>query len=132
MVSGGLSVGFGIRETAIKEAAEEASIPQELAEKIVSAGCVSFFFESERGLFPNTEFVYDLELPMDFVPVCNDGEVSDLDFCSSVMWQNVIQSVNCSTFFRFKDLNYLPPLNAWSASSRRHSRRRLARSLLIF
>jgi 8-oxo-dGTP pyrophosphatase MutT (NUDIX family) len=76
MVSGGLSVGYGIRETAIKEAAEEASIPESLAEKIVSAGCVSFFFESERGLFPNTEYVYDLELPLDFIPFNADGEVS--------------------------------------------------------
>lgn len=36
MVSGGVSVGFGIKETAIKEAAEEASIPETLAQKIVS------------------------------------------------------------------------------------------------
>jgi isopentenyldiphosphate isomerase len=36
MVSGGLSVGYGIKETAIKEAAEEASIPESLAQKIVS------------------------------------------------------------------------------------------------
>lgn len=28
MVSGGLSVGHGVKETAIKEAAEEASIPK--------------------------------------------------------------------------------------------------------
>lgn len=76
MVSGGVSVGHGIRETAIKEAAEEASIPESLGDKIVSAGCVSFFFESERGLFPNTEYVYDLELPLDFVPNNADGEVS--------------------------------------------------------
>lgn len=94
MVSGGVSVGFGIKETAIKEAAEEASIPETLAQKIVSfvtfivawnkwnfwfqvsAGCVSFFFESERGLFPNTEFVFDLELPLDFIPFNTDGEVS--------------------------------------------------------
>jgi hypothetical protein len=75
MVSGGLSVGYGIRETAIKEAAEEASIPESLAQRIVSAGCVSFFFESERGLFPNTEYVYDLELPLDFIPNNADGEV---------------------------------------------------------
>jgi hypothetical protein len=34
-----------------------------------------FFFESERGLFPNTEFVFDLELPLDFVPFNSDGEV---------------------------------------------------------
>lgn len=76
MVSGGVSVGHGVRETAIKEAAEEASIPSTLAEKIVSAGCVSFYFESERGLFPNTEYVYDLELPLDFIPFNADGEVS--------------------------------------------------------
>jgi hypothetical protein len=81
MVSGGLSVGYGIRETAIKEAAEEASKLIKTNEKNasiqsqVSAGCVSFFFESERGLFPNTEFVYDLELPLDFVPYNADGEV---------------------------------------------------------
>ncbi|CAG5070415.1 Similar to YJR142W: Uncharacterized protein YJR142W (Saccharomyces cerevisiae (strain ATCC 204508 / S288c)), partial [Cotesia congregata] len=58
MISGGLSVGFGINETAIKEAGEEGSIPLNLLTKLKSAGCVSLFFESERGLFPNTEFVY--------------------------------------------------------------------------
>lgn len=79
MVSGGLSVGYGIRETAIKEAAEEASVPESLAQKIVSAGCVSFFFESERGLFPNTEYVYDLELPLDFIPNNADGEVKEIE-----------------------------------------------------
>lgn len=33
------------------------------------------FFESERGLSPNTEFVYDLEIPPDFIPENQDGEV---------------------------------------------------------
>ncbi|CAG9802872.1 unnamed protein product [Chironomus riparius] len=79
MVSGGVSVGYGIKETAIKEAAEEASIPESLAQKIVSAGCVSFFFESDRGLFPNTEFVFDLELPLDFIPFNTDGEVQGFE-----------------------------------------------------
>ncbi|XP_068139992.1 uncharacterized protein [Drosophila tropicalis] len=75
MVGGGLSVGYGIKETAIKEAAEEASIPSHLVKNLVSAGCVSFFFESRQGLFPNTEYVFDLELPVDFVPHNADGEV---------------------------------------------------------
>lgn len=75
MVGGVLSVGYGIKETAIKEAAEEASIPESLVKNLVSAGCVSFLFESERGIFPNTEFVFDLELPEDFVPSNSDGEV---------------------------------------------------------
>ena len=36
-----------------------------------------FFFESERGIFPQTEFVFDLELPIDFKPKNNDGEVDE-------------------------------------------------------
>ncbi|XP_015512510.2 uncharacterized protein [Neodiprion pinetum] len=79
MVGGGLSVGYGIHETGIKEAGEEASIPTKHLGKLKSAGCVSFFFESERGLFPNTEFVYDLELPPDFVPCNGDGEVETFE-----------------------------------------------------
>ena len=39
----------------------------------------SIFFQSERGLFPNTEFVYDVELPLDFVPSNNDGEVEQFE-----------------------------------------------------
>ncbi|XP_065155557.1 uncharacterized protein [Atheta coriaria] len=79
MVGGGLSVGHGILETAHKEAMEEASIPSDLMQNLISAGCVSFYFESERGLFPNTEFVFDLELPLDFVPKNQDGEVQQFE-----------------------------------------------------
>lgn len=39
-VSGGLAVGYGILETCIKEAAEEASVQGDLATKLVPAGCV--------------------------------------------------------------------------------------------
>lgn len=78
-VSGGLSVGFGIHETAVKEAGEEAGIPKSMITKLKSAGCVSVFFECERGLFPNTEFIYDLELPPDFVPKNGDGEVETFE-----------------------------------------------------
>lgn len=42
---------------------------------ISPVGSVSFFFESERGLFPNTEYLFDLELPTSFEPRCIDGEV---------------------------------------------------------
>ena len=38
---------------------------------------IRFFFESERGIFPQTEFVFDLELPIDFKPENNDGEVDE-------------------------------------------------------
>lgn len=82
-VSGGLAVGFGILETTIKEAAEEASVEKDLAKKLIPAGCVSFYFESERGLFPNTEYVYDLELPLDFMPQNADGEVENFELLTA-------------------------------------------------
>ena len=36
----------------------------------------SYFHEADEGLEAETEFVYELELPMDFVPIPRDGEVS--------------------------------------------------------
>lgn len=106
MVSGGLSVGFGIKETAIKEAAEEASLPEYLTQKLVSAGCVSFYFESERGLFPNTEFVFDLELPDDFIPSNSDGEVQAFELlpaseCLEKVFSPQFKTTSCPVVIDF-------------------------------
>lgn len=79
MVGGGITAGLTPRQVMLKEAHEEAGIPEHLAKTAVSAGCVSFFTESERGLHANTEFVYDLELPPDFVPRNMDGEVDSFE-----------------------------------------------------
>lgn len=35
----------------------------------------SYFYHDERGLFPELQFVYDLEVPSDFTPQNADGEV---------------------------------------------------------
>ena len=72
-----MSEGLGVLETAVKEAAEEANVPEDLAFGMKAAGSVSFFHQSERGIHPNTEFVFDLELPETFKPNNNDGEVDD-------------------------------------------------------
>ncbi|GAB6026021.1 hypothetical protein CHUAL_011984 [Chamberlinius hualienensis] len=77
MVSGGIAVGYDIMDTVRKEAAEEASIPPHLIERLQPAGAVTFYFEDDRGLFLETEFVFDLELPPDFIPKNADGEVED-------------------------------------------------------
>ena len=37
----------------------------------------SYYYEDERGLFPETQFVFDLQLPIDFTPTVSDGEVSE-------------------------------------------------------
>lgn len=83
MVGGGVSVGYNILETALKEAEEEASIPSELMLKLTPCGSVSFFFENEQGLFPNTEFVFDLELPPGFTPKNKDGEVEEFELLTA-------------------------------------------------
>jgi 8-oxo-dGTP pyrophosphatase MutT (NUDIX family) len=59
-----------------KELAEEAGLKlDQESDDLRSAGSVSFFHESERGLHPQTEFVFDLRLPPDFRPTNQDGEV---------------------------------------------------------
>ena len=72
---GAVSQGSSILDSAEREAAEEAGVPPDLALHLQPAGSVSFLHKSERGIHPNTEFVFDLELPQDFTPLNTDGEV---------------------------------------------------------
>ncbi|GFO27540.1 nudix hydrolase 20, chloroplastic-like, partial [Plakobranchus ocellatus] len=75
MCAGGLAAGMGILECAKKECQEEASVSDKLLERLKPVGCVSYFYEDERGLQPESQFVFDLELPDDFTPVNADGEM---------------------------------------------------------
>ncbi|EDO49598.1 predicted protein [Nematostella vectensis] len=77
LVAGGIPCGSNTRETLIKECAEEALIAESLAANAKPVGTVSYVFEDERGVFPEVQFVYDLELPESFTPKASDGEVSD-------------------------------------------------------
>ncbi|XP_044175270.1 uncharacterized protein [Acropora muricata] len=77
IVAGGIACGEQIQEALIRECAEEASISEELAKTACPAGSVSYFFEDERGLFPEIQFVYDLKLPETFQPINSDGEVAE-------------------------------------------------------
>ena len=43
--------------------------------------CVwSYTYEEEEGIFPESQFVFDLELPADFQPRVGDGEVQEFYF----------------------------------------------------
>ncbi|XP_063952577.1 uncharacterized protein LOC129257734 [Lytechinus pictus] len=77
IAAGGLPACLDIRECMMKESEEEASIPRDISSKALPVGAISYFFEDERGLFPETQFVFDLELPVDFQPKVKDGEVSE-------------------------------------------------------
>ena len=75
LVAGGQPHGIGIKENLIKECAEEASIPRELAQTAEPVGLCSYICERPEGLRDDICFVYDLFLPPDFEPVNTDGEV---------------------------------------------------------
>ncbi|XP_042901275.1 uncharacterized protein [Parasteatoda tepidariorum] len=82
MVSGGFSVGMTVLECVHKEAQEEASLTDELLNAMIPVGTVSFIFEDERGIFPETLFTFDVELPIDFMPTNSDNEVESFHLYS--------------------------------------------------
>lgn len=79
MVAGGLPYGLGLTDNLVKECAEEADVPAELACRAVAVGALSYNRVAKRGLRRDVLYCYDLELPADFVPKNTDGEVEE--FC---------------------------------------------------
>ncbi|GLC35517.1 hypothetical protein PLESTB_000199000 [Pleodorina starrii] len=77
IVAGGQPHGLSCRENVLKECAEEAGIPASLAATARPVGAVSYLTIAANGYKPDVLFCYDLELPPDFVPTPQDGEVSE-------------------------------------------------------
>lgn len=77
MVAGGIGHGHGVFETLVKEAAEEAALPPAVAAAARPAGAVSYRMETAGGLREDTLFIYDLDVPADFVPRNTDGEIAE-------------------------------------------------------
>jgi 8-oxo-dGTP pyrophosphatase MutT (NUDIX family) len=75
LVAGGQPAGLDLKANVVKEAWEEAGIPAALAERAIPVGAVSYCREVALGLRPDVLFIFDLELPADFQPVNQDGEV---------------------------------------------------------
>lgn len=75
MVAGGQPAGIGLMENVIKESAEEAGIPEEIANKAGYIGEIHYRGENTRGMNVDTLFNYDMWLPEDFIPENTDGEV---------------------------------------------------------
>lgn len=84
-VAGGIASGEGPFESIVREADEEASLPEELVrEKTEVVGKVTYIHlrsslaGGETGcVMPETQYIYDLELPRDVVPQVKDGEVEE-------------------------------------------------------
>ncbi|XP_060678401.1 thiamin pyrophosphokinase 2 [Hemiscyllium ocellatum] len=75
LVAGGIPASLGVMETLLKECQEEACIPDSIARNARPAGTISYTYEDDAGIFPECQFVYDLEVPVDFRPEVGDGEV---------------------------------------------------------
>jgi len=83
IVAGHQPVGMTPSENVIKEAGEEAGIPEELARTAKARGAVSYRGQDEDGRLKNDVlFCFDLELSLDFVPRPVDGEVDSFELLS--------------------------------------------------
>ena len=75
LVAGGMPLGIGLFANLLKEAKEEADLSPDLAGRAQAVGALGYRMEVADGLRDDVLFVYDLDLPMDFVPRNTDGEV---------------------------------------------------------
>jgi Domain of unknown function (DUF4743)/NUDIX domain len=98
LVAGGIGNGHGLHETLLKEGEEEASIPRSLTSHAVPAGAVSYRMETELGIRDDVLFVFDLEMPADFVPKNQDGEIVHFELVPA---SAVLDRVRTSDDFKF-------------------------------
>jgi 8-oxo-dGTP pyrophosphatase MutT (NUDIX family) len=98
IVAGGVPADLGPMETLIKEAAEEAGIPPDLAAAAVQVGVIEYAMERPEGLRRDVLYCYDLSLPEDFVPVATDGEVEAFE-----LWpiSRAVETVRETDDFKF-------------------------------
>lgn len=77
LVGGGVTAGLAPDHVLVKESWEEAGIPAELARKAMPRGTTSVLREVPQGVQSEIITIYDVELPEDFRPQNQDGEVSE-------------------------------------------------------
>jgi 8-oxo-dGTP pyrophosphatase MutT (NUDIX family) len=98
LVAGGIGNGHGIEETLLKEAEEEAAIPASITKRAIPVGAVSYRMETELGIRDDVLFVYDLEMPADFVPNNRDGEIVQFELMPAAA---VLDRVRTTDDFKF-------------------------------
>src|ERR1700736_4817625 len=98
LVAGGVGNGHGLEDTLLKEGEEEASIPTSLTKRSLPVGAVSYRMETELGIRDDVLFVYDLEMPADFVPKNQDGEIVHFELMPA---SAVLERVRTTNQFKF-------------------------------
>ena len=98
LVAGGIGNGHGVDETLLKEGEEEASIPRSLLSHAISTSAVSYRMETKLGIRDDVMFVYDLEMPADFVPKNRDGEIVHFELMPA---SAVLERIRTTSDFKF-------------------------------
>jgi len=82
LVAGGIPAGYDPAEALIKEAAEEASVPEALARHAQLVGRITYAMDRPEGLRRDILHCFDLVLPESFQPAPADGEVIGFELIS--------------------------------------------------
>lgn len=82
VVGGGVPHGIPLADNLLKECAEEAGIAPALARRARPVSLTTMIIAAHEGLRIGVQFNYDLELPVDFEPRNDDGEVSEFKLWS--------------------------------------------------
>jgi 8-oxo-dGTP pyrophosphatase MutT (NUDIX family) len=98
LAAGGIPAGLDARQTLVKEAQEEAGLPQALAETALFRGLIRYTMERPEGLRRDALHCYDLILPESFTPSPMDGEAAGFE-----LWPigRVLEAVRDSDVFKF-------------------------------
>lgn len=98
LVAGGVPAGYTPFAALIKEAEEEAGLPEALAAQARQVAVFSYNMERPEGLRRDVLYAYDLELPESFIPHPVDGEVE-----SFALWplKRVAETLGSTDEFKF-------------------------------
>jgi 8-oxo-dGTP pyrophosphatase MutT (NUDIX family) len=98
LVAGGVPAGLTPMQTLIKEAAEEAGMPEDLAAQARPVGRFAYNLDRAEGLRRDVIFAFDLMLPENFMPEPADGEVEFFE-----LWpiERVLETVATTDRFKF-------------------------------
>ena len=98
MVAGGIGNGYGAAATLAKEAEEEAAITGELIARAAPVGALTYRMETNLGIRDDVMFVYDLEVPANFQPRNDDGEIAGFEL---MPLSDILERIRTTMDFKF-------------------------------
>ena len=107
LMGGGIGWGYAVFTTLVKECWEESGVPAELAARAQPGRSLHVLREVPEGVQAEQLFIYDLELPHDFKPANQDGEVSEHRLVSLAEAQRLIASESLTVDASLVTLDWL-------------------------